>query len=155
VTRSLAIDVDGVLADTRPLWDDWLASAAGVLRVDPAELPTERGVAAAELDRRETGNWRVLLERFSEDRAAIYLRRDPAASAALRSLLAGGCRIGFFTDAPEPLARVALAQLGVPETGSLETGAGALDRLLDALGPDAAVLRTRDELVAYASTPAS
>jgi phosphoglycolate phosphatase-like HAD superfamily hydrolase len=154
--KALAIDVDGVLGDTRPLWDDWLASAAGVLGVDPGELPRERGAAAAELDRRETGNWRVLLERFSEDRAAIYLRRDPATSAALRTLLAGRCRIGYFTDAPEPLARVALAQLGVREPSSLETGTGALERLLPALGgSDVVIVRTRDELVAYASTPAS
>jgi len=153
--RPLAIDVDGVLGDTRPLWDDWLASAAGVLGVDPAELPRERGAAAVELDRLGTGNWRVLLERFSEDRAAIYLRRDPATSAALRALRADGRPLGFFTDAPEPLARVVLAQLGVREVASLETGGGALERTLERLGPDAAVVRTRDELVGYASTPAS
>jgi phosphoglycolate phosphatase-like HAD superfamily hydrolase len=153
--KALAIEIDGILGDTRPLWDDWLVSAAGVLGVDPAELPSDRGAAAVELDRRETGNWRVLLERFSEDRAAIYLRRDPATSAAFRSLTAAGCRIGFFTDAPEPLARVALAQLGVREPELLETGTGAQERLIDALGADAAVVTTRDELVAYASTPAS
>jgi phosphoglycolate phosphatase-like HAD superfamily hydrolase len=152
--RPLAIEVDGVLGDTRALWDDWLASAAGVLGVEPQDLPHERGAAAAELDRRRTGNWRVLLERFSEDRAAIYLRRDPATSAALRSLRAGGRRMGFFTDAPEPLARVALAQLGIRDPVLLETGTEALGRLLDELGPDAVTVQTRDELVGHASTPA-
>jgi phosphoglycolate phosphatase-like HAD superfamily hydrolase len=146
--KAVAIDLDGALADTRPLWDDWLASAARVLGVVPASLPVDRSGAAAELDRIGAGNWRTLLERFAEDRAAIYLRRDPTAGAALRALEAGGHRVGVFTDAPEPLARVALAQLGAGRrVAALETGERALERLLATLGDDAVVVRSREELV--------
>jgi phosphoglycolate phosphatase-like HAD superfamily hydrolase len=144
---AVAIDLDGALADTRPLWRDWLRSAASLVDLDPAALPDDRGEAAAELDRRGAGNWRVLLERFSEERAAVYLRREAAASAALRALAEAGRRVGVFTDAPEPLARVALAQLGADRrVTALEAGAGALERLLDALGDDAVVVRTPGEL---------
>ena len=67
--RALAIDLDGALGDTRPLWHDWLGSVEDVL--DVAGLPEDRGEAAAELDRRGAGNWRTLLERFAEDRAPV------------------------------------------------------------------------------------
>jgi phosphoglycolate phosphatase-like HAD superfamily hydrolase len=144
---AVAIDLDGALADTRPLWSDWLSSAGPVLGIDPAALPPDRAEAAAELDRRGGGNWRVLLERFSEERAPVYLRRDAAAAAALRRLAGAGREIGVFTDAPEPLARVALAQLGADRrVSALETGAAALERLLTRLGADALVIRTRSEL---------
>jgi phosphoglycolate phosphatase-like HAD superfamily hydrolase len=154
--RALAVDLDGALGDTNALWRDWLASAGSVLGVDAAELSADRGDAAAELDRRGAGNWRVLLERFVEDRAPVYLRRDAVASAALQSLADAGCEVGVFTDAPEPLARVALAQLGAERrVAAVETGSGAVERLLERLGDDAVVVRTREQLVAYASTPAS
>jgi phosphoglycolate phosphatase-like HAD superfamily hydrolase len=150
--RPVAIDLDGALGETHTLWRDWLASAETVLGVDVVALPTERGAAADELDRRGAGNWRTLLERFSEDRAPVYLRRDAVASAALRTLAASGREIGVFTDAPEPLARVALAQLGAERrVTAVESGAGALERLLGVLGSDALVIRTRDELSAAAA----
>jgi phosphoglycolate phosphatase-like HAD superfamily hydrolase len=153
---ALAVDLDGALGDTRPLWDAWLASVSDVLGVSPAALPADRGEAAAELDRLGAGNWRTLLERFGEDRAPVYLRREAAVNATLRSLAGAGVEVGVFTDAPEPLARVALSQLGVTRRmAALETGAGALERLLARLGDDTAVVRTRDELLAYASLPAS
>lgn len=143
--RALAIDLDA-LADTRPLWEDWLASAAGVLDLRPDDVPADRADAAAFLDRRG-GNWRSLLERFCEDRAAAYLRRDATASAALRRLAGEGASIGVFTDAPEPLARVALSQLGAERrVSTLETGEGALERLLQGLDDGAVIVRTRDEL---------
>jgi phosphoglycolate phosphatase-like HAD superfamily hydrolase len=149
--RPVAIDLDGALGDTRQLWQDWLASADVVLGVDP-DLPEDRGEAAAELDRSGAGNWRVLLARFGEDRAAIYLRRDPASSAALRALHDRGHALGVFTDEPEPLARIELAQLGAERRiSALETGSGALERLLEALGTDAIVVRTRAELEAAAA----
>jgi phosphoglycolate phosphatase-like HAD superfamily hydrolase len=145
--RPVAIDLDGALGDTRPLWRDWLASAGPVLGIDPDSLPTDRGEAAIELDRHGAGNWRSLLERFGEERAPVYLRRDAGASAALRALAERGWEIGVFTDAPEPLARIALAQLGADRrVSALETGEGALERLLAKLGGDAVVVRTRGEL---------
>ncbi|HET6623276.1 MAG TPA: hypothetical protein VFG70_02000 [Gaiellaceae bacterium] len=145
--RAVAIDLDGALGDTRPLWSAWLSSAAPILGVDPEALPADRGEAAAELDRRGGGNWRTLLERFSEERAPVYLRRDAAAAAALRAIAADDRAIGVFTDAPETLARVALAQLGADRrVAALETGEGALERLLARLGADAVVVRTRAEL---------
>jgi phosphoglycolate phosphatase-like HAD superfamily hydrolase len=145
---AFAIDLDGVLGDTRPLWRDWLADAARVLPVDVTALPVDRGEAAATLDA-EAGNWRALLERYAEDRAPVYLRPDSGSSAALRRLAADGVRLGVFTDAPLELARIALAQLGAARrVTAVETGAGALDRLRAALGGTAEVLTTRDQLLA-------
>ena len=147
MSEALAIDLDA-LGDTRPLWSAWLASVRDVLAIDPDELPPDRSEAAEALDASGAGNWRTLLERFSEDHAGAYLRRDAATSAALRSLSAGGVRVGVFTDAPEPLARIALAQLGAERrVTTLESGAGALDRLRATLGTDAVVVRTRDDLL--------
>ncbi len=146
-TRTLAIELDAI-GDTRPLWAAWLESARAVLEIDPRALPEDRGDAAAVLDRAGAGNWRVLLERFSEDHAPAYLRRDAATSAALQSLAGAGVTLGVFTDAPEPLARVALAQLGAARRiSALETGADALERLLASIGSDAEVVRTRDDLL--------
>jgi phosphoglycolate phosphatase-like HAD superfamily hydrolase len=147
VSTALAIDLDAI-GDTRPLWTAWLASVRDVLAIDPDELPPDRGEAAEELDASGAGNWRTLLERFSEDHAGAYLRRDAATSATLQSLAAEGIRLGVFTDAPEPLARVALAQLGASRrVSTLECGAGALERLRATLGSDARVVRTRDDLL--------
>jgi phosphoglycolate phosphatase-like HAD superfamily hydrolase len=145
--RALAIELDA-LGDTRPLWAAWLDSASGVLGVDPDGLPKDRAEAAAALDRAGVGNWRVLLERFSEDHAPAYLRRDAATSAGLQALVRAGARIGVFTDAPEELARVALSHLGATRRiTTLETGAGALARLLATIGPNAKVVRTRADLL--------
>jgi phosphoglycolate phosphatase-like HAD superfamily hydrolase len=149
--RAVAIDLEA-LGDTRVIWNDWLTSARPVLDLGGAALPEDRADAAAELDRRGAGNWRVLLERFTEDRAPVYLRRDAEASAALRTLSAGGVSLGVFTDAPEPLARIALAQLGAQRRiAALEAGPGALERLLNTLGAGAVVVRARGELVALAA----
>ena len=148
--RALAIELDA-LGDTRPLWEAWLDSARGVLEIDPDALPADRADAAAALDEAGAGNWRVLLERFAEDHAPAYLRRDAATSAALQSLAGAGATVGVFTDAPESLAGVALAQLGATRRiSALETGAGALERLLAAVGGGADVVRTRDDLLSRA-----
>ena len=145
--RALAIELDA-LGDTRPLWAAWLESARAVLDVDLGMLPDDRSAAASTLDDAGAGNWRVLLERFAEDHAPAYLRRDAATSAALQSLADAGATLGVFTDAPEPLARVALSQLGATRRiATLETGAGALERLLDAVGAGAEVIRTRADLL--------
>ncbi len=105
----IAIDLD-VLGDTRPLWHAWLEDVSRVL--DVSGLPEDRTAAAAELDARGAGNWRVLLERFADDRAPVYLRPAAEVSAALRGIQADGTEIVVFTDAPLELARVALRQLG-------------------------------------------
>jgi phosphoglycolate phosphatase-like HAD superfamily hydrolase len=163
VTRAVALELDGVLADTRPLWRDWLEHAArrfaSIAPLDPDGLPADRGAAAAELDRwaaAGVGDWRAALGRYAADRAPVYLRPNAEASAALRRLQAANVAIGAFTDAPEPLARVALSQLGASRrVETVETGAGALERLLERLGADAQVVRTREELVALAATPST
>lgn len=143
----LAIDLDAV-GDTHPLWSAWLESVSGVLAIEPDALPDDRGEAAAVLDAAGAGNWRTLLERFAEDHAPAYLRRDAATSAVLRSLASSGVALGVFTDAPEPLARVAAAQLGaVRRVSVVESGSGALDRVLATLGPDTVVIRTRNDLL--------
>jgi phosphoglycolate phosphatase-like HAD superfamily hydrolase len=148
--KPVAIDLD-VLGDTRPLWNDWLADAARrfhtISPLDPSALPGDRDAAADELDtwaERGVGDWRSALGRFAEDRAPVYLRPDAELSAALRGLAAQGHLLGVFTDAPEALARIAVAQLGADRRiEALETGAGALDRLLERLGPDTLVVRER------------
>lgn len=150
----IALDLDAVLGDTRPLWEAWLADAArrfrSIAELDPSELPADRAAAAAELDgwaQRGIGDWRASLTRFAEDHAPVYLRPQAPVSAALRRLEAGGARLGAYTDAPEELARVALAHVGASRRiEALETGDGALERLRERLGPDTLVVRSADEL---------
>ncbi len=151
---ALAIDLDGALGDTRPLWEAWLADAArrfrSIAELDPAALPADRGEAAAELDRwaeAGIGDWRAALERFAEDHAPVYLRPRAETSEALRRLQAAGVRLGAFTDAPEPLARVALAHLGAARRlEAVESGSGAEERLLAVLGESAQIVRSPEEL---------
>ena len=134
MTRAFAIDLDGVLGDTRPLWAAFLTDVSRRAHVDPARLEEE------------LPNWRALLERFAEDHAPVYLRPSAPATAALRRLQAAGVRLGVFTDAPEELARVALAHLGAARRiEALETGPGALERLLERL-PEARVVRSLADL---------
>ncbi len=147
----VAVELDA-LADTRGLWQAWLEDAArryaSIAGLDTAALADDRAAAAEELDRwaeHGIGDWRSSLERFAENHAPVHVRRDAGVAAALRKVQAG-----VFTDAPEPLARVVLAQLGADRRiEALETGAGALDRLLARLG-DAEVVRTRDDLLRLA-----
>jgi len=133
--RAVVVDL-AALGDTGPLWRDWLADAGRRFRVDVAALDEQ------------LPNWRQLLERFAEERAPVYLRRDAAATEALRRLHAAGVRIGVFTDVPEELARVALSHLGADgRVTVVETGDDARARLLEHLGADATVVRTRAELL--------
>jgi phosphoglycolate phosphatase-like HAD superfamily hydrolase len=144
---ALAIDIDGALGDTRPLWRAWLEDAARRLRIEELSALADDPVrAVSELDRR-VGNWRVLLERFAEDNAPVHLRPSAEVSAALRRLQAAGIRLGAFSDSPEPLVRVALAQLGAARRlEAVECGEAALERLLARLGQDALVVRSAEEL---------
>jgi phosphoglycolate phosphatase-like HAD superfamily hydrolase len=150
---AVLIDLDGVLGDTRPLWEDWLAEAGRVLGIDEAQLPVDRGEAAAALDAAGAGNWRTLLERFAAGRAPVYLRPNAEANAALRRLAAAGRPLAVFTDAPAELAQIAVSQLGAARRiAALEAGTGALERLREQLGAGSAVVRTRGELTAAAAT---
>jgi phosphoglycolate phosphatase-like HAD superfamily hydrolase len=152
---AVALDLDAVLGDTRPLWDDWLADAARryapVTPLDVDALPADRAAAAVVLDRwaaEGVGDWRAALERFAEERAPVYLRPRADVAAALRRLAASGTRLGAFTDGPEELARVAVDHLGAARRlDSLAAGADALERLLVALGGRAVVVRAREDLL--------
>jgi phosphoglycolate phosphatase-like HAD superfamily hydrolase len=158
MTRAVAIDLDGALGDTRPLWRDFLADAArrfaSIAELDPESLPDDRAAAAEELDRwaeRGIGDWRAALTRFAEDRAPVYLRPNADVSAALRTLAASGYRLGAFTDAPEPLARVALAHLGASRrVEELTAGSLAKERLIELLGGDVEVIAAAEELALLA-----
>jgi phosphoglycolate phosphatase-like HAD superfamily hydrolase len=132
--KALALDLDGVLGNTRPLWEAFLVDVSRRAHVNPERLDEE------------LPNWGALLERFAEDHAPVYLRPSAPATAALRRLQADGVRVGVFTDAPEELARVALAHLGAARRVEvLEAGPGALERLLEQL-PGARVVRSLAEL---------
>jgi phosphoglycolate phosphatase-like HAD superfamily hydrolase len=139
--EAIALDLDVVLADTRPLWRDWLEDVARRTHVE-LDVPEDRTEAARVLDER-LGDWRPLLQRFADDRAPVHFRPRAETSAQLRRLQAAGVRIGVFTDAPRELADVALAHVGAARR--VET-VGTLDEVLGRLGAAALVVRSRDEL---------
>jgi phosphoglycolate phosphatase-like HAD superfamily hydrolase len=137
MTAAVAIELDGVLGDTRPLYEAWLADVSRRAHVDADRLEEQ------------LPNWRVLLERFAEDHAPVYLRPSAPATAALRRLQAKGVRIGVFTSAPEELARIAVAHLGAARRiEALEAGPGARERLLERLGPGTVEVRSLADLQA-------
>jgi phosphoglycolate phosphatase-like HAD superfamily hydrolase len=143
--QTLALDLDGVLADTRPLWNDWLEDASRRTHVE-LDVPEDRVAAAVLLDEL-LGDWRPLLERFAADRGPVYFRPHGDTGALLRRLHGAGARIGVFTDAPRELADVALAHVGAARRVEI---VGTLDEVSAALGEGAAIVRTRDELGAAA-----
>src|SRR5918996_3171887 len=155
--RAVAVDLDA-LGDTPAPWRDFLVDAArrfaSIAPLDPDALPDDRAAAAAELDRWAAGgvgDWRGALERFAEDRAPVYLRPSAEAASALRSLAVAGVRVGVYTDAPEPLARVALAHLGATRrVEAVECGEDACARLVERLGGGTEVAATRDDLLRLA-----
>jgi len=133
--NAVAVDL-AAFGDVEPLWRDWLDDAGRRFRVDVSALDEQ------------LPNWRQLLERFAEERAPVYFRRDAEVTGALRRLNAAGVRIGVFTDAPEELTRVALSHLGAAgRVDVVEAGAGARERLLALLGGGVVVVETHDELV--------
>ena len=138
----IALDLDAVLGDTRPLWRDWLEDAARRARVQLEAVPEDRVAAAGVLDR-ELGDWRPLLERFAADRGPLHFRPRPDTGATLRRLHAGGTRIGVFTDAPRELADIALAHLGVARRVDV---VGTLAEVRAELGDSARVVHSREEL---------
>ena len=138
---AIALDLDGVLADTRPLWDAWLEDAARRARVELV-VPEDREAAADALDE-ALGDWRPLLTRFAADRAPLWIRPRPDTNAALRRLSARGARIGVFSDAPRELAEIALAHAGAAR---LVEVVGTLAEVQAALGAEAVVVSSRQEL---------
>jgi phosphoglycolate phosphatase-like HAD superfamily hydrolase len=141
VVDAVALDLDGVLADTRPLWRDWLEDASRRARVE-LDVPDDRAEASAVLDER-LGDWRPLLERFAADRGPLHFRPRAETSAALRRLEGAGVRIGVFTDAPRELADIALAHAGAARRVAV---VGPLDDVLRELGPGAVVVHSRTDL---------
>ena len=140
---ALALDLDGVLADTRGLWDAWLEDAARRARVE-LDVPEDREEAAAVLDD-ALGDWRPLLARFAADRAPLWIRPRADTNNTLRRLTAAGARIGVFSDAPQELAEIALAHAGAARQVEV---VGTLAEVQAALGGDATVVRSREELAA-------
>jgi phosphoglycolate phosphatase-like HAD superfamily hydrolase len=138
---ALALDLDGVLADTRPLWDAWLEDAARRARVE-LDVPEDREAAVAVLDE-ALGDWRPLLARFAADRAPLWIRPRADTNAALRRLAAAGARIGAFSDAPQELVEIALAHAGAARQVEV---VGTLPEVQSALGGDAVVVRSREQL---------
>lgn len=143
---AIVLSLDSVLADTRPLWRDWLDDAARRTHSD-LDLPGDRVEAAAVLDA-QLGDWRPLLERFAADRGPVYFRPHGETGAVLRRLHAAGAHIGVFTDAPRELADIALAHVGASRRVE---AVGTLDEVLATLGADATVVQTRDQLGAAAA----
>jgi len=139
--RAIALDLDAVLADTRPLWRDWLEDAARRTHSE-LDVPEGREEAARALDGL-LGDWRPLLGRFAADRGPVHFRPRAETSAALRRLQAAGVRIGVFTDAPRELAEVALAHVGAARRVAV---CGTLEEVLRDLGEDALVVRSREQL---------
>ena len=137
-----ALDLDGVLADTRPLWVAWLEDAARRVRVE-LDVPDDREAAAVVLDE-ALGDWRPLLARFASDRAPLWIRPRPDTNAALRRLRAGGARIGVFSDAPRELIDIALAHAGAAREFEV---AGTLAEVRAALGADVVIVGSRAELM--------
>jgi len=138
---AVALDLDAVLADTRPLWRDWLEDAARRARVE-LDVPDDRAQAAAVLDE-SLGDWRPLLQRFAADRGPLHFRPRAETSATLRRLEGAGVRIGVFTDAPRELAEIALAHAGAARRIAV---VGSLDEVLRDLGPGTVVVHSRTEL---------
>lgn len=138
---AIALDLDGVLADTRPLWEAWLEDAARRTRV-VLEVPEDREEAAAVLDE-ALGDWRPLLARFAADRAPLWIRPRAGTNAALRGLVARGARIGVFSDAPRELSEIALAHAGAAR---LVDVLGSLGQVRVALGDEVVVVVSRQQL---------
>jgi phosphoglycolate phosphatase-like HAD superfamily hydrolase len=140
-SSAIALDLDGVLADTRPLWDAWLEDAARRARVE-LDVPEDRETAATVLDA-ALGDWRPLLARYAADRAPLWIRPRPDTNAALRRLSAAGARIGAFTDAPVELAEIALAHAGVARQVEI---VGTLAEVRSRLGEAVVVVKSRRQL---------
>jgi phosphoglycolate phosphatase-like HAD superfamily hydrolase len=146
--KTVAIDLDAALGDTRPLWHEFLADAArrysSIAPLDVDRLPTNRAEAAVVLDEWAShgiGDWRSALARFAEERAPVFLRPNAEANGALRSLAAAGYRVEVVTDAPKELAEVVLIHLGLARHVEV----------LETQRQQTAVITNRDDLVRLAA----
>ncbi len=117
---SIVVDLDGVVGDTGPIWEAFLAHLArrfaAIEPLEPSELAAERTEAAEQLDTWAAsgiGDWRGQLTRFCEDHMPVYLRTDAKVAAALRSLGSGGADVKVVSDAPQELVDVAASHLGL------------------------------------------
>lgn len=150
----VAVDLDGVFGDTRPVWHAFLEHLAkrfdAIEPLDAASLSDDRTEAAKQLDAwaaSGVGDWRVQLTRFAEDHVPLYIRPDARAMAAARSLVAAGVEVRVYTDAPQELADVAASQLGL--TRLCHGCFGGIDPLAAAREP--AYVRSAVELDALLS----
>ena len=134
--KLVAVDL-AVIGDVEPLWNAWLEDAGRRARVELDPDP-ER------LDE-QLPNWGVLLERFAEERAPVFLRRRADTAAALRRLHGAGAWIAVFTDFPLELTHVALTQLGATRWIH---AVGTLDDVRAVASAEPVVVRTREELTA-------
>jgi phosphoglycolate phosphatase-like HAD superfamily hydrolase len=128
--RSIALDLDAVLVDTRTLWRDWVEDAARRARVPLDDLPEDRAAAATLLDER-LGDWRPLLERFAADRAPLHFRPRPDVGAAIRRLHAAGAHVTVYSDAPRELAELAVQHLGIAGRVELVAQPAAGDEIVE------------------------
>jgi phosphoglycolate phosphatase-like HAD superfamily hydrolase len=108
------------------------------------DVPEDREAAAVVLDE-ALGDWRPLLSRFAADRAPLWIRPRPDTNAALRRLVSAGVKVGVFSDAPRELAEIALAHAGAARQVEV---VGTLAEVQAALGGEAVVVRSREELAA-------
>ena len=152
--NAAALDLDGVLGDTRPLWQDWLEdisrrlasiarSSRRLFHTTGAQPPPSSTAGRMQASATGVRRWNgspPIARPSTSDRTQT---RAPRCAGCTRQ----GVRLGVFTDAPEPLARVALAQLGAARRlEAVETGGDALERLLARLGVGTVVVRSREEL---------
>ena len=144
---ALALDLDGVLADTRPLWRDWLEDAGRRTRVE-LELPDDRAAAAPLLDE-QLGDWRPLLQRFAADRGPLHFRPHAETAALAAAAPRRRCRGSASSPTRRASSRTSRSRISARRGGS--TRVGTLDEVLAALGGDATVVRSRDELAAAAA----
>ena len=126
---TIVIQLDGVLGDTRPVWNAFIEHLArrfsAIEPLVPSSLSDDRVRAAEQLDAwaaSGVGDWRGQLTRFAEDHLPVHLRPNARASAALRSLSSAHAAVEVVSDAPQELVDVAAAHLGLTRLAARSTG---------------------------------
>ena len=136
--RVLVIQLDGVLGDTKPLWQAFLEHLerrfSTIEPLDLTSLATDRTEAAAQLDiwaASGVGDWRVQLTHFAENHLPVHLRLDAQATSAMRSLASAGIELTVVSDAPQELVDIAAAHLGLDRLAKRCTGGVPLSSTSD------------------------